>query len=44
MECDDIALIQDWVLYWRDAGVTFEIVPVSASQDVQALVAPPLSG
>ena len=44
MECDDIALIQDWVLYWRDAGVTFDIVPVSASQNVQALVAPHLSG
>ena len=44
MACDDIVLIQDWVLYWRDTGVTFEIVPVSASQDVQALVAPHLSG
>lgn len=44
MECDDIALIQDWVLYWRGAGITFEIVPVSASKDVQGLVASYLTG
>ena len=42
MECDDLSLLQDWVLYWRGTGVTFEIVPVSPSKDVQGVVAPHL--
>jgi len=37
MECDDARLLQEWVLHWHDLG-TFEIVPVVASQDVQALM------
>ena len=28
MECDDVALLQEWVLQWNDL-VRFEIVPVS---------------
>ena len=28
MRCDDLTLIQAWILEWRDCGVTFEIVPV----------------
>ncbi|MGD9923662.1 MAG: DUF3303 domain-containing protein [Pseudorhodoplanes sp.] len=37
MECDDIALLQDWVLQWEDMA-RFEIVPVLPSKDVTALV------
>jgi hypothetical protein len=36
MECDEVALLQQWVLQWRDL-VEFEIVPVSPSQSVRAL-------
>jgi hypothetical protein len=37
MECDDIALLQDWVLQWEDLA-RFEIVPVLPSKDVGTLV------
>ncbi len=40
MRCDDLRLIQQWVLQWRGSGVTFEIVPVVTSKDTQAAVAP----
>ena len=40
MECDDLRLLQEWVLSWRGAGVTFEIVPVVRSQETQGVVAP----
>ncbi len=40
MECDDLRLLQEWVLSWRGAGVTFEIVPVVPSQDTREVVAP----
>jgi hypothetical protein len=40
MECDDAALLQQWVLHWRDCGVTFEIVPVVPSAATRALVEP----
>ena len=36
MECDDAALLQRWVLQWRDL-VEFEIVPVSPSAAVREL-------
>jgi hypothetical protein len=39
MECDDLRLIQQWVLHWRDL-VEFEIVPVVASQETRETVAP----
>ena len=40
MECDDLQLLQEWILQWRGLGVTFEIVPVVSSKETQAVVAP----
>jgi Protein of unknown function (DUF3303) len=40
MECDDAALLQRWVLQWRDL-MEFEIVPVSPSKAVRELFPPP---
>ena len=40
MECDDLRLLQGWVLQWRGAGVTFEIVPVVRSEETREVVAP----
>ncbi|MBC8037029.1 MAG: DUF3303 family protein [Rhizobiales bacterium] len=40
MECDDLRQIQAWVLKWRGAGVSFEIVPVTTSNDTRELIAP----
>lgn len=40
MECDDLRLLQQWVLGWRGAGATFEIVPVVKSQETREVVAP----
>ena len=31
MECDDLRLLQEWVLHWRGTGATFEFVPVVPS-------------
>jgi hypothetical protein len=42
MECDDPRLFQEWVLRWRGAGVTFEIVPVVPSKETYEVVAPQL--
>lgn len=28
MECDDLGLLQQWILHWRGLKVSFEIVPV----------------
>jgi hypothetical protein len=39
MECDDPALLQHWVLQWRDL-IEFEIVPVVHSEIVRKLFAP----
>ncbi len=36
MECDDVSLLQQWILQWRDLA-EFEIVPVSPSQSVREL-------
>ncbi len=38
MACDDVGLLQDWILGWRDL-MSFEIVPVSPSKEVRALMA-----
>jgi len=39
MECDDAALLQQWVLHW--AGLAdFEIIPVVKSADTRAVVEP----
>lgn len=40
MECDDLGLLQEWVLKWRGTGVTFEIIPVVSSQETRQIVAP----
>lgn len=42
MECDDLRLLQEWVLGWRGAGVSFEIVPVVPSAETREVVAPHL--
>ncbi len=39
MECDDPALLQEWVLQWRGLGV-FEFVPVVPSRETVAIVEP----
>jgi hypothetical protein len=40
MECEDIRLIQKWVLEWRGYGATFEVIPVVSSKDTREVVAP----
>lgn len=40
MECDDLRLLQEWVLQWNGTGVTFEIVPVVPSKETREVVAP----
>ena len=42
MRCDDLRLIQTWILEWRGCGVTFEIIPVVASSETRAVVEPHL--
>jgi Protein of unknown function (DUF3303) len=44
MRCDDLGLLQQWILGWRGAGVTFEVAPVLSSRETQAVVAPFLAG
>lgn len=40
MECDDVTLLQQWILQWRGLGVSFEIVPVASSADTRRVVEP----
>ncbi|WP_018264109.1 DUF3303 domain-containing protein [Methylobacterium sp. WSM2598] len=40
MRCDDLRLLQKWVLSWRGAGVTFEIIPVVPSKDTREVITP----
>jgi len=40
MQCDDLRLLQEWVLQWRGLGVTFEIIPVVNSQETREVVSP----
>jgi hypothetical protein len=42
MRCDDLRLIQAWILAWRGSGVTFEIAPVVTSAEARAVVEPHL--
>ncbi len=42
MECDDLRLLQQWVLEWRGTGVSFEIVPVLSSRETREVVGPHL--
>ncbi|MEA5606413.1 MAG: DUF3303 domain-containing protein [Nostoc sp. EfeVER01] len=44
MECDNLCLLQEWILKWRGSGVTFEIIPVVSSKQTQELIAPLLNG
>lgn len=39
MACDDLRLLQQWVLQWRGLGATFEIVPVVSSKETREVVA-----
>ena len=43
MECEDLRLLQQWVLEWRGSGTTFEFVPVLTSEETRAVVAPYLN-
>lgn len=42
MRCNDLRLIQEWILEWRGSGASFEIVPVVTSRETQAVVLPHL--
>jgi hypothetical protein len=42
MECDDLRLLQEWIIGWRGSGVSFEIVPVVPSKATRELVTPHL--
>jgi Protein of unknown function (DUF3303) len=42
MECDDPRVLQEWVLWWRGCGATFEFVPVVPSAQTRQIVAPHL--
>ena len=37
MECDDISLLQEWILHWQDLA-EFEIVPVAESKATSEIV------
>jgi hypothetical protein len=37
MECDDLRLLQEWIVSWSDLA-SFEIVPVVPSKDTAALM------
>jgi hypothetical protein len=41
MECDDLALLDEWMANWRDV-TDFEVIPIITSQDAQQAVAPQL--
>lgn len=42
MECDDLRLLQEWILKWRGHGIEFEIVPVVSSRETREVVTPHL--
>jgi hypothetical protein len=43
MECDDVSLLQEWVLRWRGSGAVFEFIPVVTSTQTREVVAPHLN-
>jgi hypothetical protein len=43
MRCNDLKLIQAWILEWRGAGVTFELTPVVTSAETRSIVEPYLT-
>jgi hypothetical protein len=40
MECDDIRLLQAWILTFRGLGVTFEVIPVVEALKSREVAAP----
>jgi hypothetical protein len=40
MQCDDLRVLQKWILQWRGSGASFEIVPVVTSKQTQEVVSP----
>ena len=40
MECNDLRLLQEWILKWRGSGTTFEIVPVVSSKETKEVIEP----
>lgn len=41
MECDDPALLEEWLSHWRDLA-NFEVILVNTSADAAAAIAPRL--
>jgi hypothetical protein len=41
MECDDPALLDEWISHWRDL-VEFEVTPVMTSAEAAAAIGPKL--
>ncbi len=39
MECDDLQLIQKWILQWNDL-IDFEIIPVLSSKETMETISP----
>jgi hypothetical protein len=37
MECDDVSLLQEWILEWQDLA-DFEVIPVADSKKTSELV------
>ena len=37
MECDDLCLLQEWILQWQDLG-EFEIIPVLLSTETAQVI------
>ncbi|KST67222.1 DUF3303 domain-containing protein [Mastigocoleus testarum] len=37
MECDDLCLLQEWILQWQDLA-EFEIIPIVSSKETAAIV------
>ena len=37
MECDDLCLLQEWILQWQDLG-EFEIIPIVPSKETAQVV------
>lgn len=40
MECNDLRLLQEWILKWRGLGATFEIIPVVSSKETKEVIEP----
>jgi hypothetical protein len=38
MECDDLRVLQTWILGWRGSGISFEVIPVLSSADTTEIV------